>query len=191
MKPFNENAVVPLYLYPTHPTQQAAGESVVNLFKKPLKMVKDSSITITVEPTLPTLPTFWDSTSLFFLLLLVLLVFCGNGVLWKVMEKSGKNARIFPQLTHNTWKSREKRPTFPHFNKTYSLRSLKCGKTRYLNLVPTGFPPKPNHTFRAAYLIVFFHIPTISGYFLFFKEYRPILRKKSKIGFSFSKFYGI
>jgi len=43
--------------------------------------------------------------------------------------KAWKNPVDFPTPYHNTWKSREKSSTFPHSHKTFSLRSLKCGKT--------------------------------------------------------------
>lgn len=150
-------------------------------------MVKDSSITITAKPNS-------SSLSFPFLLMLLVLVLCGNDVLWKVMEKSGKSIRIFPQLTHNTWKSRVKRPTFPHsdHHKAFSLRSLKCGKTRHLNSNLTDFSQIPNLPFRRAYQIVFFHIPTISGYFLFYdeediglKKFSKFLGKKAKSAFIF------
>lgn len=138
-------------------------------------MVKDSSITMTITITAKPNSSFLSFRFLLMLLLLLLvlmLMFCGNAVLWKVMEKSGKSIRIFPQLTHNTWKSRKKRPTFPHsdHHKTFSLRSLKCGKTRYLNSHPKDFSQIPNLPFRFVYQIVFFHIPTISGYFLFYDK---------------------
>lgn len=148
-------------------------------------MVKDSSITITI-----TAKPISSSLSFPFLLMLLLLVlmFCGNAVLWKVMGKSGKSTRIFPQLTHNTWKSREKRPTFPHsdHHKTFSLRSLKCGKKRYLNSHPKDFTQILNLPFRFAYQFVFFHIPTISGYFLFYDK--EDIGKKAKSTFIFLNF---
>jgi hypothetical protein len=158
-------------------------------------MVKDSSITMTL--TITAKPNSSSLSFPFLLMLLLLLVFCGNAVLWKVMEKSGKSIRIFPQLTHNTWKSREKHPTFPHsdHHKTFSLRSLKCGKTRYLNSHPKDFSQIPNLPFRFAYQIVFFHIPTISGYFLFYdkediglKKFFKFLGKKAKSAFIFLNF---
>ena len=145
---------------------------------KQFKLVKDSSVTVTVKPDSRFFP--------FLLMLLLMLVFCGNAVLWKVMEKSGKSVRIFPQLTHNTWKSRQKRPTFPHSHKTFSLRSLKCGKTRYFTLHPKTFFQIPALPFRLAYQIMFFHIPTIFGYFLFYdKKY---IGKKAKSTFIFLSF---
>lgn len=133
-------------------------------------MIKDSSVTITINLIL----TF----SL--LSLLLLMVFCGNAVLWKVMEKSGKNIRIFPQLTHNTWKSREKRPTFPHYHKTFSLRSLKCGKTRYLNSKIKAFAKTLKRSLSVSTQLMFFHIPTISGYFYYSNSNSRSEKKKKK-----------
>jgi hypothetical protein len=128
-------------------------------------MIKDSSVTITINLILT-------------LSLLLLTVFCGNAVLWKVMEKSGKNIRIFPQLTHNTWKSREKRPTFPHYHKTFSLRSLKCGKTRYLNSEIKVFAKTLKWSLSVSTQLVFFHIPTISGYFYYSRNSNSRSEKK-------------
>jgi hypothetical protein len=98
------------------------------------------------------------------------IMFYGNAVLWKGMEKSRKSTWIFPHLTHNTWKSREKSPTFPHSHKTFSLRSLKCGKTKDLDSVDRTFSLKQRPKLQPAYKAVFFHIPTISGYFFFIRK---------------------
>jgi hypothetical protein len=93
-------------------------------------------------------------------------MFHGNAVLWKGMEKSGKNARIFPHLTHNTWKSQEKSLTFPHSHKTFSLRSWKCGK-RLVLTKSEGLFFKPHLKVMPADSISFSHIPTISSYLFF------------------------
>jgi hypothetical protein len=158
---------------------------------KPFKIVKDSSITFTITAK-PNSSSLSFPLLLMLPLLLLVPVLCGNAVLWKVMEKSGKSIRIFPQLTHNTWKSRRKRPTFPHSHKAFSLRSLKCGKTRHLNSKPTNFSQIPNLPSKRAYKIGFFHIPTIFGYFLFYdeddigvKKFLKFLGKKAKSTFIF------
>jgi len=150
-------------------------------------MIKDSSVTI-------------KSISTFFLLLL----FCGNAVFWKLQENSAKNLRIFPQLMHNTLKNRQKRPTSPHYRQTFSHRLFKWGEKSYLisEVEPFAFAFTFTQFLRRLLSIstqfVFFNIPTISGYFLFYNEAEvedmglkkifQFLRKKAKGAFIFLSF---